>query len=466
MKPIAVNQLVQIVGGAFLSRPVAERSFTGVSIDSRTTQSGDCFFAVKGERFDGHDYVAAACERGAVCVVVERPVLGQPIADKVVICVPDTIMALGDLAREYRRQQRFRVVAITGSVGKTTTRQIAAHVLGQHLRVWQSPKSFNNHIGVPLTLLGAHPDCQVVVAELGTSHLGEIGYLTRLALPNVAVLTGVHPAHLEGFGTLESLCGEKLSIADGLSPGGTFIVNADQPGLLEQARMKHRRVVGFGLSDRADVRATDVSHHDHGSVFSLDGARIELPLLGPGNVLNVLAAWAACRPLGISIAAFAQAVQTVTAVGMRAEPVRIGTLTVINDCYNANPASMTNALEILKLVSGPSGRRRVFICGDMGELGDHTQDFHSDLGTQIGQANVQVLVAVGQWASVVAARARQVDGRLQAACFADAFCACQSLRDIVQENDIVLVKGSRSVRLEQAVDALTALFSQDRGDGS
>jgi UDP-N-acetylmuramoyl-tripeptide--D-alanyl-D-alanine ligase len=268
---------------------------------------------------------------------------------------------------------------------------------------------------------------------------------------------------MEGFGTLDALCAEKLSIADGLSPGGTFIVNADQPGLLEQARTKHRRVVGFGLSDRADVRATEILYHDHGSDFNIDGTRIALPLLGPGNVLNTLAAWLACRPLGVSIEAFAQAIRTVAAVGMRAEPIQIGSLTVINDCYNANPASMTNALEILRSVSGESGRRRVFICGDMGELGDHAERYHNDLGTQVGKANVDVLLAVGQWASVVAAHARQVNDRIRAACFDDAFCACQGLHDIVKENDIILIKGSRSVRLEQLLDPLTALFGQDRG---
>jgi len=460
MKPIAVSQLAEIVGGTFLSRPVQDRSFTGVSTDSRTTRSGDCFFAIKGERFDGHDYVTAACERGAVCAVVERPVVGPLSADRVMVCVPDATKALGDLAREVRRQGRFRVVGITGSVGKTTTRRIAAHVLGQHLRVWESPKNFNNFIGVPLTLLGAEADTQVVVAEMGTNHLGEIGYLTRVALPNVAVLTGAHPAHLEGLGSLEALTAEKLSIADGLSPGGTFVVNADQPGLLERARTRHRRVVGFGLSERAEVRATEVRYHDHGSTFSLDGTWVDLPLLGSGNVMNALAAAAACRPLGVSVEDFAGAVRTMPAVGMRAEPVEIGSLTVINDCYNANPASMANGLEILRTLGRDGRRRQVFICGDMGELGDEAEVLHRQLGEQIGSSGVDVLLAVGRWAPEVAASARRMNDRLAATCFNDAFCACQSLRDAVKENDVVLIKGSRSVRLEQALESLAALFGR------
>lgn len=458
MKPMAVSRLAQIVGGTFLSRPVQDRSLTGVSTDSRTTRSGDCFFALRGDRFDGHDYVTAACERGAVCAVVERPVVGPLGGDRVMVCVPDATKALGDLAREVRRQGRFRVVGITGSVGKTTTRQIMAHALGRHLRVWQSPRNFNNFIGVPLTLLGAEADTQVVVAELGTNHLGEIGYLTRMALPNVAVLTSAVPAHLEGLGTLEALIAEKLSVADGLWPGGTFVVNADQPGLLEQARTRHRRVVGFGLSGRAEVCAREVRYHDQGSTFSVQGTRIDLPLLGPGNVMNALAAAAACRPLGVSIEAFAEAVRTVPAVGMRAEPVEIGTLTVINDCYNANPASMANGLEILRALGSDRRRRRVFICGDMDELGDQAEALHRQLGEQIGGSGVEVLVAVGRWAPEVAASARRVNDRLTAACFNDAFCACQGLRDLVEEKDVVLIKGSRSVRLEQAVESLATLF--------
>jgi UDP-N-acetylmuramoyl-tripeptide--D-alanyl-D-alanine ligase len=466
MKPITVSQLVHVVGGTFLSRPVADRTFTAVSTDSRTTRSGDCFFAIKGDRFDGHDYVTAAFERGAVCAVVERPVVGVMDSDRVIVCVPDATQALGDLAREYRRQHRFKVAAITGSVGKTTTRQIMAHVLGQHLRIWQSPKNFNNFLGLPLTLLGAEPDRQVIVAELGTNRMGEIEYLTRIALPNVAIVTGVYPAHLEGFGTLEALRAEKLSIADGLLPGGTFVVNADQPGLLEQARAKHRRVIGFGLTERADVRAQDVRHHDRGSDFRIDGIPIAIGLLGPGNVLNACAAAAACRTLGVPIEAFAQAVTSVAAVAMRAEPLQLGSLTVINDCYNANPASMTNALEILKSMAGGTGRRRVFICGDMGELGDQAEAFHRQLGEQIGQSGVEVLLAVGRWAEQVAGAARQANDRVQAACFNDAFCACQALPDAVRRGDIVLIKGSRSVRLEQVLEPLEAWAARDRDTGA
>ncbi len=463
MNPIAVSRLVQMVGGTFLSRPVVDLSFTAVSTDSRTTHSGDCFFAIKGDRFDGHDYVTAAFERGAVCAVVERPVLGVLGEDRVMVCVPDATKALGDLAREYRRQHRFKVAAITGSVGKTSTRQILAHVLGQHYRIWQSPKNFNNFLGLPLTLLGAEADRQIIVAELGTNRLGEIGYLTRIALPNVAIVTGVHPAHLEGFGSLETLRQEKLSIADGLRPGGTFIVNADQSEVLEQARQRHRRVLGFGIGERADVRATDVRYHDRGSDFKIDGVPVTMGLLGPGNVLNATAAAAACRVLGVPIEAFAQAVKTVGSIAMRAEPLQIGSLTVINDCYNANPASMSNGLEILRSMAGGTGRRRLFICGDMGELGEHAEGFHRQLGCQIGQSGVEVLVAVGRWASVVAEAARQADGRIQTACSDDAFCACQSLADVVKENDIVLIKGSRSVRLEQAIERLTAWADRVKG---
>ena len=198
--------------------------FTGVSINSRTTQPGDCFFAIGGENFDGHDYVAEAFVKGAVCAVVSRD---TKFTGGALLRVPDTIRALGDLAREYRRRANFKVVAITGSVGKTTTRQIAYRVLSQHFRVVQAPKNFNNDIGLPLTLLDADPEDEIVIAELGSNHPGEIAYLTRIAQPDIAVVTNVYPAHLAGFRDLETIIQEKLSISEGLRSGGILIINAD-----------------------------------------------------------------------------------------------------------------------------------------------------------------------------------------------------------------------------------------------
>ena len=300
MKSLPLSVLAQIVG----SGPIegSDHSVAGVSTDTRTIKTGDCFFAIAGGNFDGHNYVHEAFAKGATCAVVERAVEGLGTGEQPVLKVPDTIRALGDLARAYRQVNSLKVVAITGSVGKTTTRQIVHHVLSQHFRVHQASKSFNNNIGLPLTLLGAEPDTQIVVAELGANHPGEIAYLTRIAQPDVALVTNAHPAHLEGFGDLATIVREKLSIAEGLSEDGVLIVNGDIEPLVATCRG------GQGHSARSANRppwiiGPSTSPAKPCTARSLSAARqVRLPLPGPGNVENALAAWAVCDQFGVTVA--------------------------------------------------------------------------------------------------------------------------------------------------------------------
>jgi len=435
---------------------------TGVSIDSRTTKPGDCFFAILGEKFDGHDYVADAFAKGAVCAVVNKEFADSKLALRL-LKVDDTITALGDFARAYRRQCGFKVVAITGSVGKTMTRQIAYHVLSRHCRVAQSPKNYNNNIGLPLTLLGADPEDQIVIAELGTNHPGEIAYLTGIALPDVAVVTNVQPAHLEGFGSLEAITKEKLSIAEGLKPDGVLIINADT--VPRPANAGHR-IVTFGRSAGSDYQAQDITFAGAKSSFSINGTRICLPVPGPGNVENALAAWAICSQFGVTAADFAGAIKTLTTLPMRAEVLQIGRLTVVNDCYNANPASMKNALQILAGLDQAGKRRRVFVCGDMAELGNYAQALHAELGEAVAQAKVKVLLAVGKFADTTAQAAKKAaQYNLQAECFQDAFEVCDRLHKFVKDDDIILVKGSRAAKLEAATEKLKEFSRGRHGTG-
>jgi UDP-N-acetylmuramoyl-tripeptide--D-alanyl-D-alanine ligase len=468
--------------------PSARGVCTGVSTDSRTVQPGDCFFAIAGENFDGHDYVADAFVRGAVCAVVSRDV---KLPGRSILKVNDTVEALGNFAREYRRQADFKVVGITGSVGKTTTRQIAYHVLSQHYRVFQSPKNFNNQIGLPLTLLNADPEHQIVVAELATNHPGEITYLTRIAQPDVAMVTNVHPAHLEGFGDLQAIVQEKLSISQGLTKDGIFIINGDQDHLVDACRAKGIEFLTFGESDGLDFQARDIHPTGTGSTFSIEGRRINLPLPGPGNIENALAAWAVCSQFELTIDDFAQAMKTLAAVSMRAELLQIGSLTVLNDSYNANPASMKNALRILadlgrQSQAGPFGfpldfardmaqgrparrragrleaatRRLVFICGDMAELGQQADRLHAELGAATAQAKVQLLLAVGSLARIVAQAARKTaDYDLHTECFEDTVSVCDNLAKFIKDGDIILVKGSRIAGLDAVVEKLKQLFA-------
>ena len=467
MREFSVTALAQIIRApvdssvnAGPAAPFHSSFFTGVSTDSRTTKPGDCFFAIVGDNFDGHDFLAEAFSKGAACAVVRRDTKTGKFADRTVLKVDDTIKALGDLAREYRRRGNFKVVAITGSVGKTTTRQIVHHVLSQHYQVYQAPNNYNNNIGLPLTLLGAGPNHKIIVAELGSNCPGEIAYLTRIAQPDVAMVTNVHPVHLAGFGDLQALTQEKLSISEGLRPGGDLIVNGDCDLLVKTCRAKGEKVITFGKSDRGHIQVRNITYSDFNSSFTIEGTQVCLPLPGPGNVENALAAWAVCSRLGLTIHNFGRALKTVSAVPMRAEFLHIGTLTVLNDCYNANPASMKNALDILVRIGFAQKRRLVFICGDMAELGRQTRRLHAELGVWVAKAKIQLLVAVGKFACVTAAAAkRRAEHKVQIKSFEDTASACNNLEKFIEEYDIILVKGSRVAKLEMVIERLKALFS-------
>ncbi|MEN6576270.1 MAG: UDP-N-acetylmuramoyl-tripeptide--D-alanyl-D-alanine ligase [Phycisphaerales bacterium] len=505
MQPISIEALARIIGGTVTGRPNQAEAgaqasrVTGVSTDSRTIQPGDCFFALPGENFDGHDYVPQVLSKGATCAVVSRNVDG---AMGPLLRVHDTIQALGDLAHEYRRMNKFKVVAITGSVGKTTTRQIVHHVLSRRFRTHQAQKSFNNNIGLPLTLLGAPQDSEVIIAEIGANHPGEIAPLTRIALPDIAVVTNAHPAHLEGFGDLATIIREKLSIAEGLSETGAFLINGDIEPLVAAARglttlsgegvpplcpagilpMNHgleahatkdqgqdalatrgRLFKTFGTSSNVDYRATRIACSGTSSTFAIRGTQVHLPLPGPGNVENAVAAWAVCDQFGLTADDFAKAVEDLSAVSMRAETLQIGSLTVLNDCYNANPASMRNALAMLanlRSCSDPNRNRRlVFICGRMAELGQQAQALHAELGAAVAEAGVDLLVAVGEEPKTTAQVARETSQRdLQTICFDDTQSVCDHVQDFLREDDIILVKGSRTARLERVVQELTEIY--------
>jgi len=470
MKKFLIADLTRIIKALPMNRVSSIEyrvsNFTGVSTDSRTTEAGDCFFAITGDNFNGHNYVPDAFAKGAVCAVVSREIKDSRFANKAILTVDDTIKALGDFAGEYRRQNNFKVIAITGSVGKTTVRQIIYHVLSRRYRVFQAPKNFNNNIGLPLTLLGADPQDKIVITELGSNHPGEIACLTRIALPNIAVVTNVHPAHLEGFGGVDAIAKEKLSISEGLPGDGTLIINADVVKWLNgnwlnyQLPITNHQVITFGISSNADIQVQNIAYKTIGSRFTINGARVFLPLPGAGNVESALAAWAVCSQFGITIDDFANAVKTLPAVPMRAELLQIGTLIVLNDCYNANPASMKNALDILANLASKEKRRSVFICGDMAELGQYTQALHAELGAAVAQAKVQLLLTVGKSAKIIAETAKDTAKyELRTKSFTDTLSACNNLEKFIKDYDIVLVKGSRVNKLEMATEKLRGLFA-------
>jgi len=502
MKRLSITELAKIIKASHGSRATsheAERSpdfrdesrVTGVSIDSRTVRPGDCFFAIPGDNHDGHNFLVDAFAKGASCAVVSKDVSPNQFSGKAILKVSDTIKALGDLARWFRKNCNFKVVAITGSVGKTTTRQILYHVLSRRFKTHQPVKNFNNHIGLPLTLLAAPADCQIVITELGSNHPGEIENLTKIASPDIALVTTVAPAHLEGFGDLETLTSEKLSISKGLDSKGALILNGDCPGLIALAKTQHRKFLTFGSSPDCDYRLENFRSDGLSSRFEIsnpalpalecrcrgsevEGTEIYLPLLGLGNAYNALAAWAVADQFQITPADFADALKTITPVSMRTEILQIGSsaigsaagetspkggLTIINDCYNANPASMKNALDILNTLSKKQNRRAVFICGDMAELGAQTEKLHIELGKQIAESNVSLLLTVGHLALLAADTAKNESSTLKTHSFLCVEQLCDNLPKLICDSDIILVKGSRVNKLELAVEKLKTLFS-------
>ena len=458
MRSFSISALAQIIKAETtgdISGVIA-----GVSTDSRTIGQGECFFAVAGENFDGHNFLHNAFAKGAICAVVSRNVDCKRFPRGRILKVGDTVKALGEFAAEYRRKANFKVVAITGSAGKTTARQIIYHVLKNRFRCYQSPKSFNNNIGVPLTLFGAGQRDEIVVAELGTNHPGEIAYLTQIAQPDIALITNVYPSHLEGFGNLQAIVKEKLSISEGLRKDGILIINGDNDLLVGACRKRDIKILTFGRSDGCNIQVRDIIPVDSGSRFTIEGVRIFLPLAGPGNVENAAAAWAVCSRFALTIDDFARAVKTVQAAPMRTELLQIGRLMVLNDCYNANPASMRNALETLSQISSSGDRRRVFVCGDMAELGRQTEFFHTELGDSIARAKVQLLLTVGNLARIAADAAKKTAGyNLQTESFDDVSSACDNLAKFIKDDDIILVKGSRVAGLELIVERLREIFS-------
>jgi len=469
-----VAELLAATGGVLRAGAVAEAS--GVSTDSRTLARGELFVALAGPReqpvrtvLDGHRFLGDALRRGAWGVLVEEQALQrEEVAREVaawpgraVIAVPDSLAALGDLAAYHRRRMPARVVGITGSNGKTTTKEMTATIAAERWRVLRSEGNLNNLVGLPLTLLGLEPGDEVAVVELGMSHAGEIRRLAAIAAPQVGVVTNIGPVHLEGVGNLEGVAAAKSEILEGIAPGGTAVLNADDPATPALAARWSGRLVTFGLGATADVRAEEIETAPHGTDFTLvlvDGerSRVRLPWIGEHNVRNALAAAAAAWCLGADGSQIRAGLEKARPAPMRFE---IGTIppgvTVVNDAYNANPASMRAALAAFSRL--PVAGRRALVLGDMLELGAAATAEHRELGRAAAAAAPALLLAVGAFATEVAAGARTAGLSPAAIATApDAEAAAALLAAWLRPGDLLLLKGSRGVRLERVLERLRA----------
>ncbi|MEM7480432.1 MAG: UDP-N-acetylmuramoyl-tripeptide--D-alanyl-D-alanine ligase [Acidobacteriota bacterium] len=468
--------------------------FEGVAIDSRAVRGGELFFALPGERTDGHRYVRSALAAGAAAAVVERST--EAPAESVLIQVPDTFQALHDLTRAVRKQVPERLVAITGSAGKTTTKELLAAMLKRRFRVAKSPGNLNNLYGFPLALLNIPDDTEWMVAEMGMSTPGELREISRLGRPEVAMLLNVRPAHLEFFGTLDAIAEAKAEILDGLQPGGIIVANANDRQVCRvvlrhlettASREVPCRVVWFGypatveppvpqIETEADgappTRPTlDASVHEveplrgkrPGSRFRMRlGSRdvaVKLPLIGSHNIANALAAAACAFALGVDVKDIAAVLGDVRPVAGRGEvhKLKLGA-TLVDDSYNSNPEAAISALEG---VAALSGKRRWAVLGEMRELGPETERFHREVGGQAAEAGYSPIAGVGEEAKALVAGAKA--GGAAAKWFKDAAAAAKWAVGQVTEGDVVLVKGSRGVALEEVVSALRQKDADEAG---
>ena len=471
MKPLAIDEIRRAVRGEWLraGEPV---TVTAVSTDSRTVGPGELFVAVPGERFDGHDFVPQAADAGAAAAIVckgwQPPAGSDPAPPGGIIAVDDTIRALGDLGAYHRGLCKAKVVAVTGSNGKTTVKRMIHHILSRRLTGTCSPKSFNNRIGVPLALLGARLGDDYVVCEVGSNAPGEIASLGRICRPNVAVITSVHPVHLEGLGTVDGVAVEKASLLGELQADGLAVVCGDVApaaggrALAQALRAHGRPTIRFGASEDCQVRLTDYRPQDGGCRFEVNG-RLWVALAVPGrhNALNALAAMTVARRFASSLEQAAEALADFAGVAMRTECIVVGAVTIVNDAYNANPASMAAAADVL--AERPAGRR-VMVAGDMLELGPQSQWLHLQTGREIAARKLDLLIGVGPMGRYIAQGAA-ADG-LRAETFGSVEQAISALPAMLQAGDVVLVKGSRSMGMERLVGPLQSAFANPPEGGT
>jgi UDP-N-acetylmuramoyl-tripeptide--D-alanyl-D-alanine ligase len=453
-----LGELARDCGGALRGDPGIRVG--GVSSDSRRVERGQLFVAIRGPTFDGHRFVSDAVAKGALAVLVSSDDVDAGGAG--VIRVEDTVLALGALAKAHRARFEGPVIAITGSNGKTTTKEMCAAVLeAAGRRVRRSPGNYNNEIGLPLSILGLAPDDRALVVELGMNRPGEIGALGAIASPTVGAITQIAPAHLGPMGSVEAIADAKGELLEQIRPDGAAVLNADDPRVMEQSRRFAGRAIRFGTSLEAEIRAAAIESTAAAVRFQLDtrsgSTRIELDAPGRHQVWNALCAVAAAWAAGISDAELLEVSRSGLA---RFRPVS-GRLvlsrtpagvTLLDDSYNANPVSVDAALRTLAEVEGAG--RRVAVLGDMLELGSDGPALHAHVGAAAAHAGVDVLVAVGELARETAKAARG-EGIEEVVEVPDAKAAATFMRACVRSGDAVLVKGSRGVKLETVVQALS-----------
>ena len=455
---LSIQAIAEKIGATIIAG--AAGSVGGYSIDSRTINPGDCFFALKGANQDGHEYVTKLPEKGAAVAVVDHlcPVNIPQLV------VPDTLIALQTLATKARKRWGGTVIGVTGSAGKTTTKDAIAALLGVGMRTGRTIGNYNNHVGLPLSILRISDECKAAVIEMGMNHAGEIRELAAIAAPQIGVVTNAGWAHAEFFEDgVDGVALAKRELIEALPADGIAVLNADDERVRGFAKVHPGRSILYGFSEDAEVRAEDYRECPKGTHFRCLGVEFDSPLAGRHNVSNVLAAIAVARAMGIAPDRLGEAVHSLTPAKMRGERFERDGITVINDCYNANPEAVRSMLELLR---GAPGKRRIAVLGEMLELGREAGTLHRGIGKFTAELGISALVGIR------GAARQMVDEAIltvsdSAAPFSGHFFdspeeAGKFLRSYVAPGDVMLFKGSRGVSVERAIDAM---FGDAAGSG-
>jgi len=428
-------------------------SIEKISTDSRTLKRGELFVALRGENFDGHKFVEAAAKAGAVGAIVDLDWKGKVAKEFALIRAADTLQAYQNLAANYRKSLPLKVVAITGSNGKTSTKDFTAAVLGRRFRVTKTEGNFNNHVGLPRTMLEATSRDEVAVWEIGMNHPGEVAALARLAAPDAAIITNIGIAHIEFMGSREMIAKEKGALAEAIRPRGTVILNADDPFSESIAARTRAKVISAGTT-AGTIRASEIMQSAQGSDFTiLEGAhrcRAHVPVPGLHMVQNAMLAVAAGRLFGLSLEESAAGLAAAPLAKARLQIKQIRGVQFIDDSYNANPDSMKAALRTL--VELDADGKRIAVLGEMLELGDESARGHGEVGEMAAELGVDQLIAIGEMGAVIAQAARNA-GLQKTSAVKSTSEAAQLLGEIAAPGDLVLVKGSRAARTEQVIEA-------------
>ncbi|PYV90189.1 MAG: UDP-N-acetylmuramoyl-tripeptide--D-alanyl-D-alanine ligase [Acidobacteria bacterium] len=455
LSSLEIAQAVQAISHSVRNQIVP----SGYSIDSRTLRPGECFIAIRGKNFDGHQFIPEALGKGASLVIAQSDVLGEVNAAWPVIVVEDTLSALQRLAGHVRRKWGRKVVGITGSTGKTTTKEITSSFLAARFRVFKSLGNFNNDYGLPLSILKLQEEEEVAVLELGMSAAGEISRLSKIAQPDIGVVTNVNPVHLEFFQSIHRIAQAKRELVENLPSNGVAVLNNDDPHVRRFGHFFPGQVLTYGVRTAAGYRVSEIRFHGlNGSEFRLDhkgsGYLFSLPLIGLHNVYNCLPAIVVAHCLGLGFEVVDQRIKQLEPSPGRGEILHFaGGFTIVNDSYNSNPAALETMIQFLKRV--PGYKRKILVGGEMLELGARSPEFHRSCGDLAAKAKLDFILGVsGQACHLVeAARARGYDAD-HALFFENAMGAGVWLSPKVRAGDLILIKGSRGVKTEFVIEAL------------